>query len=106
LLLSGCNSGFGGSEPATLNVTAKTLESCLSERTKGIVVTHLFGHACEMGGIMNLARSRNIPVIEDCAQAYLARSDGKYVGTFGAIGCFSMQQGKHMTTGEGGMVVT
>jgi len=106
LLYQGAIPVFAEVDPLTLNVTPKTLESCLSERTKAIVVTHLFGHACEMVGIMDLARSRNIPVIEDCAQAYLARSGGKYVGTFGAIGCFSMQQGKHMTTGEGGMVVT
>jgi dTDP-4-amino-4,6-dideoxygalactose transaminase len=45
-------------------------------------------------------------VIEDCAQAYLARSGGRYVGTLGAIGCFSLQQGKHITAGEGGLVVT
>ena len=47
-----------------------------------------------------------MPLIEDCAQAFLARSDGRFVGTVGAIGCFSLQQGKHITTGEGGIVVT
>src|SRR4029450_1431718 len=59
-----------------------------------------------MGDIMALARAHNIPVIEDCAQAFLARYDGAFVGTIGAIGCFSLQQGKHITTGEGGLVVT
>lgn len=97
---------FAEVDPVTLNVTAKTIEAVLSDRTKAIIVTHLFGNPCEMKEIMELARSRNIPVIEDCAQAFLARSGNKYVGTFGAIGCFSMQQGKHMTTGEGGLVVS
>jgi perosamine synthetase len=97
---------FADVDPVTLNVTAKTIEAALSPRTKAIVVTHLFGNPCEMHEIMDLARSRKIPVIEDCAQAFLARSGGKYVGTFGDIGCFSMQQGKHMTTGEGGIVVS
>src|SRR5207249_2806276 len=75
-------------------------------RTKAIVVTHLFGNPCEMTGIMQLARSKRLPVIEDCAQSFLARHDGKLAGTFGSIGCFSLQQGKHITTGEGGLVVT
>jgi perosamine synthetase len=106
ILYQGAVPVFAEVDPKTLNLTAQTIEPCLSERTKAIIVTHLFGNPCEMSEIMELARSRNIPVIEDCAQAYLARVNGQYVGTFGAIGCFSMQQGKHMTTGEGGMVVT
>jgi dTDP-4-amino-4,6-dideoxygalactose transaminase len=106
ILYQGAIPVFAEVDPLTLNVTAKTIEPCISERTKAIVVTHLFGSACEMGEIMELATSRNIPVIEDCAQAYLAKWNGQDVGTFGAIGCFSMQQGKHMTTGEGGLVVS
>jgi perosamine synthetase len=95
---------FADIDPDTLNVTAETIGSRLSDRTRAIVVTHLFGNPCDMGPIMALASQRGIPVIEDCAQAFLARTSGKYVGTVGAIGCFSMQQGKHMTTGEGGLV--
>ena len=97
---------FADVDPSTLNVTADTIEPCLSERTRAIVVTHLFGNPCEMGPIMSLAARRGIPVIEDCAQAFLARSGEKFVGTIGSIGCFSSQQGKHMTTGEGGMVTS
>jgi perosamine synthetase len=106
ILYQGAIPVFAEVDPLTLNVTAKTIEPCLSERTKAIMVTHLFGSACEMDEIMELAKARNIPVIEDCAQAYLAKWKGQNVGTFGAIGCFSMQQGKHMTTGEGGLVVS
>jgi dTDP-4-amino-4,6-dideoxygalactose transaminase len=97
---------FADVEPRTCNVTARTIEARLSPKTKAIVVTHLFGNPCEMADIMALARSRNLPVIEDCAQSFLAKSGGKYVGTIGAIGCFSLQQGKHITTGEGGLVTT
>jgi perosamine synthetase len=97
---------FADVDPKTWNITAKTIESCLSKRTRAIIVTHLFGNPCDMGEIMELARARSIPVIEDCAQSYLAIYDNKLAGTLGTIGCFSMQQGKHMTTGEGGMVVT
>ncbi len=97
---------FADVDPKTLNVTAETISKVLSEKTKAIIVTHLFGNPCEMKAIMELADSRGIPVIEDTAQSFLAEVDGKYVGTIGKIGAFSFQQGKQMTTGEGGIVVT
>ncbi len=97
---------FADVDPLTYNVTAGSIEAALSERTRAIVVTHLFGNPCEMDEIMALARVRNLPVIEDCAQSFLAEYDGKRVGGIGAVGCFSLQQGKHITTGEGGIVTT
>lgn len=97
---------FADVDPHTLNVTAATIEACLSDRTRAILVTHLFGNPCEMEKIMALADERGIPVIEDCAQAFLATSGGRFCGTLGRIGCFSLQQGKQITTGEGGLVVT
>lgn len=106
LLYQGAIPVFADVDPATYNTTPETIERVLGERTKAIMVTHLFGNPCRMGEIMELARARNIAVIEDCAQAYLARQQGRLVGTIGDIGCFSMQQGKHITTGEGGLVAT
>ena len=106
VLYQGAIPVFADVDPLTYNITAETIERCLSSRTKGIIVTHLFGNPADMGPIMDLARSRGIPVIEDCAQAFLARHDGRQVGTFGAVACFSLQQGKHMTAGEGGLVAT
>lgn len=97
---------FADVDPVTGNVTADTIAACLSDRTKAIIVTHLFGNPCDMAPIMALADARGIPVIEDCAQAYLAAAGENLVGTIGAIGCFSLQQGKHITTGEGGFVIT
>ncbi len=97
---------FADVDPLTGNVTADTIAARLSGKTKAIIVTHLFGNPCEMGPILELARKRGITVLEDCAQAYLARDGRKLVGTHGAIGCFSLQQGKHITTGEGGLCVT
>jgi perosamine synthetase len=97
---------FAEVDPKTLNVTAETIEPMISSRTKAIMVTHLFGNPCDMGPIMELAKKHNLPVIEDCAQAFLATYRGQRVGTIGTIGCFSLQQGKHMTCGEGGLVVT
>jgi dTDP-4-amino-4,6-dideoxygalactose transaminase len=93
-------------DPLTYNVTAKTIEAVLSDKTRAIIVTHLFGNPCEMDAIMELANARGIPVIEDCAQSFMSTYKGRNLGAIGAIGCFSLQQGKHMTTGEGGIVTT
>lgn len=106
ILYQGAIPVFADVDPLTYNVTARTIEAVLSDRTRAIIVTHLFGNPCEMDDIMALARSRKIPVIEDCAQAYGTRYDGRPVGGIGTIGCFSLQQGKHITCGEGGLVTT
>ena len=106
ILYQGAIPVFADIDPGTLNVTAATIAARLTPRTKAIIVTHLFGNPCEMDRILALAKSRGIPVIEDAAQAFLARSQGRLVGTAGAIGCFSLQQGKHITAGEGGFVLT
>lgn len=97
---------FADVDSHTYNVTAESIERVLSEKTQAIVATHLFGNPCNMREIMELANSRGIPVIEDCAQSFLAEHQQQLVGTFGSVGCFSLQQGKHITTGEGGIVVT
>jgi len=106
ILYQGAIPVFAEVDPRTWNITAQSIETRLSERTRAIVVTHLFGNPCEMGEIMALADANGIPVIEDSAQAYLASFRDRFVGSFGKIACFSLQQGKHITTGEGGIVVT
>lgn len=106
ILYQGAVPCFADVDPATSNLTAETVAARLHDRTSAIIVTHLFGNPAPLGEIAALAASRGIPLIEDCAQAYLASSDGRTVGTVGAIGCFSLQQGKHITAGEGGLVVT
>lgn len=106
ILYQGAVPVFADVDPATGSVTAATVEDRLSDRTVAIVATHLFGNPCEIGAIRALADARGVPVVEDCAQAFLARSQGRMVGTVGSIGCFSLQQGKQMTTGEGGIVAT
>src|SRR5213594_4336930 len=81
LLYEGAIPVFADVDPDTLNVTAATIRARLSPRTRAIMVTHLFGNPCEMSEIMALAAARGIPVIEDCAQAFLARDAGRPVGT-------------------------
>jgi perosamine synthetase len=106
ILYQGAIPVFADVDPNTWNVTAETIEKCITDRTKAIVVTHIFGNPCDMEPIMALANSRGIPVIEDCAQAFMSTHKGQMIGSIGAVGCFSLQQGKHITTGEGGIVVT
>ena len=97
---------FADVDAPTYNVTAEAIARKITKRTRAVIVTHLFGNACDMDPIAALCADRKIPLIEDCAQAYGTTYKGKHVGTIGAIGCFSLQQGKHMSSGEGGMVVT
>ena len=97
---------FADVDPHTYNVTAETIAKAISPKTKAIIVTHLFGNPCDMTAIMALANKLHIPVIEDSAQAFMAKHNGQYVGSFGTVGCFSLQQGKHITTGEGGICTT
>ena len=106
ILYQGAIPVFADVDPHTLNITAATIEARLSPRTRAIMVTHLFGNPCDMDAILALAHARDIAVIEDCAQAFGARYGGRPVGTLGAVASFSLQQGKHVTTGEGGLVAT
>ena len=106
IIYQACVPVFADVDPYSYNVTAAAISKKITPRTKAIIVTHLFGNPCEMNEIMAVARERGIAVIEDCAQAFLAEYHSKKVGVIGDIGVFSMQQGKHMTTGEGGIAIT
>ena len=89
------------------NMTPETIVEALTPDTRAIIVVHLGGWPAEMPAILELASSRGIFVIEDCAQALGARLGGQHVGTFGDAGAFSFCQDKILTTaGEGGMLVT
>ena len=103
--LSGATPRFADVDPVSQNVTAETIEAALSPRTKAIIVVHLAGWPCDMDPILDVARSRNLKVIEDCAQANGATYKGQPVGSIGDVGAFSFCQDKIITTGgEGGMV--
>jgi len=91
----------------TQNIDANTIRTVISNKTKAIVCVHLAGWSCDMDPIMQLAKERNLFVIEDCAQAHGAKYKGQSVGSIGHIGTWSFCQDKIMTTGgEGGMVTT
>jgi len=93
--------------PGSYNLGPDQVEEVLTERTKAIIVAHIAGEPVDMNPIMEIANSRDIPVIEDCAQAHGAIYKGQIVGTIGTIAAFSTMSGKHHATGaQGGVVYT
>jgi perosamine synthetase len=97
---------FADVDPRTFNVAPASIRERLTLRTKAIIVTHLFGLPARMDDIMAIAAEHKPVVVEDCAHALFAERSGQPVGTFGSAGVFSFQQSKHMTTGDGGMLLT
>jgi len=90
----------------TYNMDPADVERKITPRTKAIIAVHLFGNPCDLAAMKDIAQRRGVVLIEDCSQAHMARYNGELVGTIGDIGCFSFQQSKHMTTGDGGMTIT
>ena len=87
-------------------IDPKEIEKAITSKTKAIIPVHIYGQSCDMVAIMKIAKKYNLKVIEDCAEAHGAMCDGKKVGSFGDIGCFSFFGNKVITTGEGGMCTT
>jgi dTDP-4-amino-4,6-dideoxygalactose transaminase len=88
-------------------IDPRALEALITDRTRAVIVVHLYGVVCAMDRILEVARRRGLAVVEDCAQSVGGEFRGKKAGTLGDVGCFSFSEGKHVSTGgEGGMVVT
>ncbi|HOX43459.1 MAG TPA: DegT/DnrJ/EryC1/StrS family aminotransferase [Myxococcota bacterium] len=92
--------------PGDHTMDPKAVERAITPKTKAIMPVHFGGQACDMDPIMELARARKIPVIEDAAHSFPTYYKGKMVGSIGDITCFSFYATKTITTGEGGMAVT
>ena len=94
-------------EPQTYNIDIQKIKSAITKRTKAIIPVHLYGHPSEMEPILKIARSYNLKVIEDTAQAFGASCNGKQAGALGDIGCLSFFPTKNLGGfGDGGMVIT
>lgn len=97
---------FVDSDPNYWCMDPEKIEEKITENTKAIIPVHLYGHPCDMGAIMDIARDHDLYVVEDAAEAHGAEYKGKKVGSFGDISCFSFFGNKIITTGEGGMCLT
>lgn len=104
--LVGAKPIFVDIDPQTYCMDPEEIETAVTDRTKAVIPVHLYGLAADMKHIMDIARSHNLFVIEDAAQAHGAKCNEKFTGNLGHMGCFSFYGGKNMTTGEGGMVTT
>lgn len=89
----------------TYNMDPADVEARITPRTRALLVVHLFGNPCDMDRMVDIARRHNLALIEDCSQAHMTQYKGRLLGTIGDIGCFSLQQSKHMTTGDGGVTI-
>ncbi len=107
ILMLNCIPVFADTDYGTLNITADSIAEKITKKTKVIIPVHLAGQPADMYPIMKLARKHKLMVIEDCAQSHGAKYKGRYVGSIGHLGAFSLMAGKHMTSaGQGGMVIT
>ena len=98
---------FADVDPATGNLDPVAVEAAITPRTKAIIAVHLFGAPADIVALREIADRHDLLLIEDCAQAWLGTTaDGELLGTFGDIACFSLQQYKHITAGDGGLVIT
>ena len=97
---------FADVDPATLCMDPADVERRITSRTRVLMPVHLTGNACDMAGMLGLAKRHGLLVVEDCSQAYNAKFDGRKVGTMGDLGCFSLNQSKHISCGDGGMTIT
>ncbi len=104
ILYNGGEPVFADIEEDTLNIDPRSIERNLTDRTRAIVVVHYGGHACDMDAIMELARSRNLPVLEDVAHGCGGSHRGRRLGSIGALGSFSFHAVKNLATGDGGML--
>ncbi len=105
-LLYGAIPVFSDIEPDFYCLDPKSVEACITERTKAIIVVDIFGQPYDAEAINGIAKKHNLAVIEDCAQAPGAKYGDQFAGTLGDIGIYSLNYHKHIHTGEGGMLVT
>lgn len=94
------------SDPDTWNMVPEQVEASITPRTKAIMVVHIYGLPVDMDPILAIAQRHGLPIIEDAAEMHGQTYRGKACGSFGVISTFSFYPNKHITTGEGGMVVT
>jgi dTDP-4-amino-4,6-dideoxygalactose transaminase len=89
------------------NIDPGKIEAAITTRTKAMLPVHLYGQACDMAAITDIAKWHNLRIVEDCAQSHGAKQNGKMTGTFGDIGCFSFYPSKNLGAfGDAGAIVT
>jgi len=97
---------FADLHPHSYTLLPESVEAAITPHTKAILAVHLWGNACDLNALRGICERHGLMLIEDCAQAFGCTYDGKPIGTIGDIGCFSLNEFKHISCGDGGIVVT
>ena len=106
ILWQGAIPVFADLDGATYNMDPKSVRALVTPKTKAILAVHLAGNACDLYALRDIADEHKIFLIEDCAQAHGAKYHGNAIGTIGQIGCFSYNEFKHISCGDGGIAIT
>lgn len=106
IVRAGCVPIAVDADPVTWNMDPALIEAAITPRTKAIMVVHIFGLPCDMTPILEIAARHQLKIIEDAAEMHGQTYEGKPCGSFGDLSIFSFYPNKHVTTGEGGMIVT
>jgi perosamine synthetase len=93
-------------DPRSLNMDPAAVARAINERTRAIVPVHVSGRAADMQSILEIAEQHRLMVVEDAAEGFVSKLDGRYLGTFGRAGCLSFSPNKTITTGQGGAILT
>jgi perosamine synthetase len=104
--LAGANPVLVDIDPSTLNIEPEEVTKAITPRTKAVIPVHVSGRAADMTAILEIAGSYNLFLVEDAAEAFMSSLNGKFLGTFGQMGCLSFSPNKTITTGQGGMILT
>lgn len=97
---------FADVQADTFNIDPASIESLITDRTKAIMPVSLYGLPCDLDAIMDIGKRHGIPIINDAAQAHMAKYKGMPIGTIADITSYSLENSKHITSGDGGIVVT
>lgn len=106
IIETGATPVYADADPLTWCLDPASARENITSRTKAILSVHLYGNVCEMQALWDLAKSENLFIVEDVAQAAFSRYKGRYAGTWGDMGCFSFHATKTIVMGEGGCVLT
>jgi len=106
ILYQGATPVFAELDPSTITLSLPAVEAAITPRTRAILAVNLWGNACDLDALSRLCSTRGLTLIEDCAQALGAEYGGRQIGTTGVIGCFSLNEYKQISCGDGGIVIT
>ena len=106
VILCGAIPVFADSDIDTFEVSSDSIERCITDKTKAVISVSLYGLAPDYDRIVDICKRHNLALIEDNAECFLGTYKGKLVGEFGDFASYSFQASKHLTTGEGGMLIT